>query len=259
VAANGIFTGQCDGDEDCVMLLLDGLINFSRSFLPVTRGGSMDAPLVLTSRIDPTEIDKESHNLDVCASYPIELYETALRYGNARDVEGLVDRVERRLNTPAQIEGFFFTHDTSDISAGPLETMYTRLSSMLDKLDCELSLAKRIRAVDEHDVAERVLKTHFIRDLQGNLTAFSRQKFRCTKCNTSYRRMPLVGKCRCGGNVIPTVHEGSVKKYLDMSRQICEEYNISEYTRQRVEVIDMNIESTFGEEKAEQMGLADFM
>ncbi|NLW74914.1 MAG: DNA-directed DNA polymerase II large subunit [Methanomicrobiales archaeon] len=259
VVANGIFTGQCDGDEDCVMMLLDGLMNFSRSFLPVTRGGSMDAPLVLTSRITPTEIDKESHNLDVCPTYPIEVYETALRYGNAKDVENLVDRVERRLNTPAQIEGFFFTHDTSDISGGPLETMYTQLQSMLDKLDCELSLAKRIRAVDEHDVAERVLKTHFIRDLQGNLSAFAKQKFRCTKCNTSYRRMPLAGKCRCGGNIIPTVHEGSVKKYLEMSKKICEEYNISEYTRQRIEVIDMNIESTFGEEKIEQMGLADFM
>lgn len=259
VLANGIFTGQCDGDEDCVMLLLDGLLNFSRSFLPVTRGGSMDAPLVLTSRIDPNEIDKESHNLDVCTTYPLELYETALRYGNAKDVEALIDRVERRLGTSAQIEGFFFTHDTSDISAGPLETMYTQLQSMLDKLDCELSLAKKIRAVDEHDVAERVLKTHFIRDLQGNLSAFSKQKFRCTKCNTSYRRMPLAGKCKCGGNIIPTVHEGSVKKYLQMSKQICEEYHISEYTRQRIEVIDMNIESTFGEEKVEQMGLADFM
>ena len=108
-------------------------------------------------------------------------------------------------------------------------------------------------------MAERVLQTHFIRDLQGNLGAFAKQKFRCTKCNTSYRRMPLSGKCRCGGTVIPTVHEGSVKKYLKMSQEICEEFHISEYTRQRVEVINMNIESTFGEEKIEQLGLADFM
>jgi DNA polymerase II large subunit len=259
IAANGIFTGQCDGDEDCVMLLLDGLINFSRSFLPETRGGTMDAPLVLSSRIDPTEIDKESHNLDVCAGYPLELYLKALEYAHPRDLENLIDRVERRLGTPGQIEGFFFTHDTNDISAGPLETMYTRLSSMGEKLDCELELATKIRAVDEHDVAERVLQTHFIRDLQGNLGAFSKQKFRCTKCNTSYRRMPLSGKCRCGGNVIPTVHEGSVKKYLQMSKDICERFTISEYTRQRIDVIDMNIESTFGEEKVEQLGLADFM
>jgi DNA polymerase II large subunit len=33
----------------------------------------MDAPLVLTSSIDPAEIDKESHNLDVMSSYPLDL------------------------------------------------------------------------------------------------------------------------------------------------------------------------------------------
>lgn len=260
VLANGIFTGQCDGDEDCIMLLLDGLINFSRSFLPETRGGSMDAPLVLTTRIDPAEIDKESHNLDVGSAYPLELYEAALRYAHPKEVEPLIDRVGRRLGTPAQMEGFSFTHDTSDISAGPLESTYTQLKSMLEKLEAELSLAKRIRAVDEDDVAERVLTTHFIRDLMGNLSAFSKQKFRCVKCNHSHRRMPLAGKCtRCGGNIIPTVHEGSVKKYLEVSRDICNRYKISDYTKQRVKVLDMAIDSTFGQEKSQQLGLADFM
>ncbi len=260
ILANGVFTGQCDGDEDCIMLLLDGLINFSRSFLPETRGGSMDAPLVLTTRIDPAEIDKESLNIDVGASYPLELYEAAQQYTHPKDVEHLVDRVERRLGTPAQVEGFFYTHRTSNISAGPAESTYTRLGSMLDKLDAELKLAEEIKAVDEDDVAERVLNTHFIRDLQGNLNAFSKQKFRCTKCNQSHRRMPLGGKCiKCGGNIIPTVHEGSVKKYLVMSLDICKKYQVSEYTKQRVEVLVMAIESTFGTEKGQQMGLADFM
>ncbi|MDI9633288.1 MAG: DNA-directed DNA polymerase II large subunit [Methanolinea sp.] len=260
VCANGIFTGQCDGDEDCIMLLLDGLINFSRTFLPETRGGTMDAPLVLTTRLDPAEIDKESHNLDVGSGYPLEFYLAAARYAHPREVEDLVDRVGRRLGTPAQLEGFSFTHDTSDISAGPIESTYTEQKSMIDKLRRELELAEKIRAVDEHDVAERVLSTHFIRDLMGNLSAFSRQKFRCTKCNASFRRMPLAGKCnRCGGNIVPTVHEGSVKKYLEVSREICEKYRVSDYTRQRVAVLDMAIESTFGREKSEQKGLADFM
>ncbi|MGA2917819.1 DNA-directed DNA polymerase II large subunit [Methanoregula sp.] len=266
VVANGIFTGQCDGDEDCIMLLLDGLINFSRSFLPQNRGGSMDAPLVLTSRIDPAEIDKEALNVDVCEKYPIELYLGALTFIEPKTIAGLIDRVERRLGTPAQLEGFQFTHDTSDISAGPLESMYTQMKTMTDKLEAELVLAEKIRAVDADDVAERVLSTHFIRDLMGNLSAFSKQKFRCTKCNTSYRRMPLAGKCTkfrgkgpCNGPIIPTVHEGSVKKYLEMSREICRKYKISEYTKQRVEVIDLAITSTFGEEKHEQLGLADFM
>jgi len=131
---------------------------------------------------------------------------------------------------------------------------------MLEKLEAELDLAEKIRAVDTDDVAERVLNTHFIRDLQGNLNAFSKQKVRCTKCNAKYRRMPIAGKCtRCGGNVIPTVHEGSVKKYLEMSRDICKTYAVSEYTKQRVEVLCMQIESTFGEPPERQLGLADFM
>jgi DNA polymerase II large subunit len=266
LSANGIFTGQCDGDEDCIMLLLDGLLNFSRSFLPDNRGGSMDAPLVLTIRIDPSEIDKEALNVDVCEKYPIELYTGALSCTEPKNLAHLIDRVERRLGTPQQVEGFLFTHDTSDISDGPLESMYTQLKSMTEKLEAELQLAEKIRAVDVDDVAERVLTTHFIRDLMGNLSAFSKQKFRCTKCNTSYRRMPLAGKCTkfrgrgiCNGNIIPTVHEGSVKKYLEVSREICRKYKVSEYTRQRVEVIDLAILSTFGEEKQQQLGLADFM
>ena len=136
---------------------------------------------------------------------------------------------------------------------------------MSEKLEAELDLAEEIWAVDADDVAERVLNTHFIRDLMGNLSAFSKQKFRCTKCNTSYRRMPLAGKCTkfkgkgiCNGNIIPTVHEGSVKKYLEVSRKMVEKYKVSEYTRQRVEVLDLAIESTFGEEKQEQPGPCRF-
>jgi DNA polymerase II large subunit len=266
LVANGIFTGQCDGDEDCIMLLLDGLINFSRSFLPQNRGGSMDAPLVLTSRIDPAEIDKEAQNVDVCDHYPLELYTSALAYVEPKVISGLIDRVELRIGTPSQLEGFQFTHDTSDISEGPIESMYTQLKTMTEKLEAELVLAEKIRAVDADDVAERVLTTHFIRDLMGNLSAFSKQKFRCTKCNTSYRRIPLAGKCTkfkgkgvCNGNIVPTVHEGSVKKYLEMAREICRKYKVSEYTKQRVEVLELAITSTFGEEKQQQLGLADFM
>ena len=35
----------------------------------------MDAPLVLSSRIDPEEIDDESHNLDIFERFPVEFYE----------------------------------------------------------------------------------------------------------------------------------------------------------------------------------------
>ena len=41
--------------------------------------------------------------------------------------------------------------------------------------------------------------------------------------------------------------------------EICRKYKVSEYTKQRVEVLDLSITSTFGEEKQQQLGLADFM
>ncbi len=74
VAVEGTYVGQCDGDEDCVMLLMDGLLNFSKSYLPDKRGGQMDAPLVMSSRIDPCEIDDEAHNMDIVA--PIHVSST---------------------------------------------------------------------------------------------------------------------------------------------------------------------------------------
>ena len=53
---------NCDGDEDAIAFD-DGLLNFSREILlPI--GGQMDAPLVLTTRLNPTEIDKEALNVD---------------------------------------------------------------------------------------------------------------------------------------------------------------------------------------------------
>ncbi|MFO7833066.1 MAG: DNA polymerase II large subunit, partial [Halohasta sp.] len=87
LVANDLFTAQCDGDEDCVMLLMDGLLNFSREFLPDKRGGRMDAPLVMSSRIDPAEIDDEAHNMDIVDTYPREFYEATLEMADPEDVD----------------------------------------------------------------------------------------------------------------------------------------------------------------------------
>ncbi len=61
---------NADGDEDSVVLLLDGLLNFSRSYLPDSRGGLMDAPLVLALRLDPNEVDKEPRTSTCTGSTP---------------------------------------------------------------------------------------------------------------------------------------------------------------------------------------------
>lgn len=251
---------NCDGDEDCVMLLVDSLLNFSMSYLPEKRGGKMDAPLVMTTRLDPAEVDGEAHNLDLLPSYPLEFYEATLSNTSPKDLEKTMDVVSGRLGTEAQYEGFFFTHDTQDIAGGPLNSSYKTLGTMIEKMDAQLYLARTIRAVDERDVATRVINSHFLPDLIGNLRAFSRQKVRCVKCGARFRRTPLSGTCpKCGGKVILTVHEGSVKKYLEVSMKVAEEFGVDDYTKQRLELIKMDIESLFENEKAKQMDLSDFM
>ena len=251
---------NCDGDEDCIMLLMDGILNFSRSYLPDKRGGKMDAPLVLTTRIDPKEVDKEAHNIDVPARYPLAFYRATQEFKNPAELEDIMDLVSGRLGTPEQYDHFMFTHDTTDIAAGPLNSSYKTLGSMIEKMEAQLALASKIRAVDAPDVAERVLKSHFLPDLLGNLRSFSRQRMRCIKCGEKFRRPPLTGACpKCGGNVILTVYEGSVRKYLEVSKEIGERYGVSSYTRQRIELLDKDIRSLFENHRIKQLGLSDFM
>jgi len=251
---------NCDGDEDCVMLLMDALLNFSMSYLPQRRGGKMDAPLVLTTRLNPAEVDKEAHNLDLSRSYPLEFYEATLKNLGAKDLEARIDLVSKRLGTEGQYRGFWFTHDTADIAGGPRNSSYKTLETMIDKMDAQLELARVLRSVDATDVAERVINSHFLPDLIGNLRAFSRQSVRCVKCGAKFRRPPLKEDCpKCGGKLILTVHEGSVRKYLEVSIKVAQDYGVSSYTLQRLQMLKMEIDSLFNNDKSKQTGLADFM
>ena len=260
VSANRIYTGQCDGDEDCVMLLMDGLINFSKTFLPDQRGGSMDAPLVMSSRIDPAEIDDEAHNMDIVSAYPREFYEATREMADPDEVEELIRIGEDTLGTDDQYRGFEHTNDTVDIAAGPDLSAYKTLGDMMEKMNAQLELSRKLRSVDETDVAERVIEYHFLPDIIGNLRAFSRQETRCLDCGEKFRRVPLTGECReCGGRVNLTVHEGSVKKYIDTALQVADEYGCREYTKQRLRILDRSVESVFEDDTNKQSGIADFM
>lgn len=251
---------NCDGDEDCFMLLLDGLLNFSRSFLPDKIGGQMDAPLVLTAIVDPREVDKEVHNMDIVDKYPLEFYEATLKYMSPKDVADYIEKVGDRLKDETRFCGLNFTHDTEDIAGGVKESAYKYLKTMQDKVFHQMELARKIAAVDEHDVAERVINVHFLPDIIGNLRAFSKQQFRCVNCNTKYRRVPLVGKCiKCGGNLTLTVHSSTITKYLSLSRYLCENFNVSEYTKQRFLLLDQEIRSLFENDTKKQVTISDFV
>ncbi len=246
-----------DGDESCFILLMDAFLNFSSKFLPESRGSTMDAPLVVTYVLNPTEVDDMAFHVDIAWRYPLELYEAALAYKKPYDVK--VPLVLDVLGTPDQYEGFGFTHDTSDLNGGVTCSAYKLLPSMQEKMEGQMLLASRIRACDTSDVARLIIDKHFIRDIKGNLRKFTQQEWRCVTCNTKFRRPPLIGRCtKCKGKIIFTIAEGSVVKYLQPSLDLAEKYNVPTYMQQDLWLLSRKIESLFGREKEKQTGLGEF-
>ncbi|MCX8205802.1 MAG: DNA polymerase II large subunit [Candidatus Micrarchaeota archaeon] len=249
---------NADGDEDAVMLLMDAFLNFSKLYLPETRGATMDAPLVLTTIVDPSEVDDEVHAMEVVDSYGLEFYLAAEEYKMPSAVK--VETVESRLGKPNQLYGLKYTHEVSDINDSPVYSEYVQLKSMKEKLDKQFSLYDRIRAVDPADCAARLLSSHFIPDIYGNLRSFTRQSFRCGNCNSSYRRVPLVGKCeKCGGRLLLTINKGGIEKYIKLAKFVINKYNLPPYAMQRLEQVEKEIASIFEDETRKQSSLAQFL
>ena len=242
---------NCDGDIDSVLFLLDGLINFSRSYLATTRGGKMDAPLILTTKINPSEIDKEALNIDINYEYPVEFYEASQNLISSKEALNYgVMTVETVLGTEKQYRGFGYTHETNDCSEGPRNNPYNTLESMKQKTNAQFALGEVLHSVDNKIQASKLIDRHLIRDMRGNLRAFGQQKVRCTKCGTSYRRPPISGNCNkvidsktdpftkrevdvlCPGNLILTVSKGAVNKYNGLIKELVERYGCNEYTEE---------------------------
>lgn len=258
LSASETLSRQCDGDEDSVMLLMDGLINFSRKYLPSQRGKNMmDAPIVMSTVINPEEIDDEAHNVDVVDRYPLEFYEATMEAEDPDNID--IEIAEDRLESPVNVK---HSLATSDINAGPRNTAYKSVDGMDDATKKQLDLAEATRGVDEEQVASLIIEKHFFPDIIGNLTAFSRQEFQCSN-NHMHRRAPASGRCQqrdwCDAPVRLTVYEGMVDKYMETATELADEYDLDLYTRQRLEFMSERIEQLFKDDKEEQTGLDDFM
>lgn len=253
---------NCDGDEDGIMMLLDPLLNFSRYYLPSKIGGRMDATLVISTKLEPNEIDTEAHNIDTLHKYPKEFYEATQKYSNPSKIESFMNLVDKHLKEGKKYEDIGFNIPTSDINEGPITTSYKTYENMDDKIDAQLHLARIIRAVDERNVAEKILSTHFNPDILGNLRKFAIQEFRCVKCNQKYKRPPIsnAGNCpKCGGNIILTVNRGGIEKYIPRAISLCKNFNLDAYTVQRMELIEEYVESLTNNPKIKQQKLSDFL
>ncbi|VVB74165.1 DNA polymerase II large subunit [uncultured archaeon] len=246
-----------DGDQDSLMLLMDALLNFSNKYLSHKSGGRMDAPLVFTIIINPTEVDDEVHKMETVWNLPLELYEKS---ANVCEPNVPAESVKDRLGKDKQYSQIGFTHDTEIFDEGPKMSRYVQLKSMDEKIQSQNTLQKKILAVNAKDALERVMGSHFLPDIIGNARAFSRQTFRCTTCNEKYRRIPLCGKCyKCGKNsIILTIHEGSVRKYLKIAQNMARQENLSPYLIQRLGMIEKEINSVFKSDKVQQKSLFEF-
>ena len=131
---------------------------------------------------------------------------------------------------------------------------------MTEKLGGQMEIARKIDAVNMGHVAQLVIQRHLLADMKGNLRKFSMQGFRCTTCNTKYRRPPLSGLCtECTkSNIIFTISHGSVIKYLGAALNLVDNYEFSTYLKETIHMLEENMEVVFGREKEKQTGLGQF-
>ncbi len=241
---------NCDGDEDTTMLLMDALINFSKDYLPQSVGGTMDTPLILTLNVKPDEVDDEVHAMEVVKAYPLSFYNKTYDYASPSEAE--LELVENRLRDKSVYYDINFTHGSSAtaVSASPRRSLYAELKTMQEKVDAEFNIMDRIYAVNKRDAARRVISSHFMPDLIGNLHSFSRQTFRCSSCNAKFRRVPLSGKCtRDGGKLLLTISKGGIEKYLQMAIALADRYDLDAYIKQRLSLVKDEIDTIFGKDE----------
>ena len=251
---------DADGDADSIMLLLDGLLNFSKRFLSSRIGGLMDAPLLIQPLVLPHELQPQAHNVEVVKEIPLEFFESTIREEKSADVK-TVELVKSRLETRRQFYDYYYTHSTSTLTTSRSRSAYSVLGSMLNKLDLQLKNAEMIRAVDVNETVLNVIKTHLVPDMVGNLRAYATQKFRCTGCGKKYRRMPLVCKCtECGATLTPNITRSSVEKYLTLTKSLAKRYDIGAYHRGRIALLADELEMVFGKNQGgDQSMLSDYM
>ena len=129
----------------------------------------------------------------------------------------------------------------------------------------EVYVLIRLYTIDRPDAARRLIISHFIPDLIGNLHSFSKQTFRCVACNAKYRRVPLIGRCtRCEGKLVLTISKGGIEKYLKTATDLADRYGLEPYIKQRLMLVKDEIETVFGgvgggERPTKQFNLANYM
>ena len=237
---------DCDGDEDSVMLLLDVLINFSPLYIPDRIGGRMDSPILITRIIHPEEVDEQAHNLDTCWTYPLQFYEASLKNARASEISNLVRTLRNDLRSGTGGRGVGHTHFQKTLTSEAVESAYKRLKTMHEKISGQLTLIDKLESVRHASIVERIVDSHILPDIVGNVRAYMVQSFRCKRCGRKFRRLPLTGRCpECQTELAQTVFRGAVEKYVGLAKSLAEAKIRDDYLRIRTLSAIENIADIF--------------
>ncbi|MFB6208867.1 MAG: DNA polymerase II large subunit [Candidatus Nanohaloarchaea archaeon] len=256
------------GDDYVYDLEVPGKQNFLCGPHPIFAHNTMDAPLILSTVLNADEIDDEAWMIETVEEYPVEFYEETQEYRKPWELNTDIEIGEDIVHSDNPFR-HSYTHDTETVENAPVQSEYVTLDEMSEKTSAQLGLGEKLKAVDENKVAELLLNKHFIPDIKGNLRSFSSQEMRCVDCNEKFRRVPLTNQTiaptgkttaecpECGGSVLLTISEGTIKKYMQPSKDIIESYEISPYVRQQILILNKTLKSLFGKQDR-QSGLKQF-
>ncbi|MFB6182467.1 MAG: DNA polymerase II large subunit, partial [Candidatus Nanohaloarchaea archaeon] len=138
ITHENIITSNCDGDEDAILLMMDGLLNFSRQFLPDVRGArTMDAPLILSTVINADEVDDEAWAIETVDEYPLGFYEETQEYKKPWELENEIEIGEDIVHSDEPFR-HGYTHESDDVENGPTQSEYVTLNEMSEKTSSQL-------------------------------------------------------------------------------------------------------------------------
>lgn len=246
---------DCGGDIDSLTLLLDVFLNYSPTLCPGQVTGQLDTPAMIEPVILSPDVPISRRSLsNRMNTYPHEFFMAASDRPSARSLEGKMPQESKR-ETPS--EDFLYTLWTSSVVTSQPRSSYSNPRPMPDKVSTQIAVASRIQAVDVNGLISSLLNNYLVKEIIGNLDAYSTQKFRCKGCGETYRRPPIKGTClTCGRELLPSLTLSAVEKYVLLANELIRAHQIPQPIRDKVTLTLENLQLL--SESKKQTSIADF-
>ncbi|MFW9779132.1 MAG: hypothetical protein ACFFE8_09790 [Candidatus Heimdallarchaeota archaeon] len=231
-------TRNCNGDVDSITLLLDVLLNFSTEFYPTQRGGSMDIPMIV-------HFPESWEGLSLASKYtsvPLNLpYYRSLNENPLREDLMTYEQSYLAPSVPK-------IHTIDNYSSFRLENQF-KTKTIISKVESILKILPRIRGIEESDFVDGILQNDFMIKTSNSMNRFFLQPFRCKRCKTVFRRIPLSSLCSvCHSDLISlSLSAGWVVRLLHIIEQLQETYNteISTYSKAWIRLVNLRKQMLF--------------